>query len=86
MLTWFNMFGLEGKLEPGVRVLVTGKAGEYGGRKQMMQPAFTVLDGAEEVAARGARLEPVYPASAELSSAVIGRIAKGVVEARRCRR
>ena len=87
VLTWFNMHGLEHKLQPGTRLRVTGKVTEYKGRAQIMQPQFEVLKDETLNAERGtlkdeggARIDPVYPANAELTTHMIARLVRAVLE------
>jgi ATP-dependent DNA helicase RecG len=82
VLTWFNPYDLQKKLLPGTMVRVTGKVTMFRNRNQIVQGKVEVLDGkdAEALKPKGAHIEPVYPATADLPSPVIWRIAKGVVE------
>ncbi|HUO09833.1 MAG TPA: ATP-dependent DNA helicase RecG [Phycisphaerae bacterium] len=80
VLTWFNPFGLDKKLQPGMLVRVTGKVTSFRERRQMVQPQFEILDGKEEEGPKSARIEPVYPATMELPSAVLARVIAGVLD------
>ncbi len=80
VLTWFNPYGLSEKLQPGMVVRVTGKVTKFRERLQMVQPQFEILKGEDEERERkGARIEPVYPASVELPTQVLAKIIRGVV-------
>jgi ATP-dependent DNA helicase RecG len=82
VLTWFNPFGLQEKLLPGTMVRVTGKVTQFRGRFQIVQGKVEVLNekDAEMLAPKAARVEPVYPATADLPSPVIWRILKGMLD------
>jgi ATP-dependent DNA helicase RecG len=82
VLTWFNPFGLQEKLLPGTMVRVTGKVTMFRGRFQIVQGKVEVLNekDAAALAPKAARVEPVYPATADLPSPVIWRILKGMLE------
>src|SRR4029079_16999626 len=45
LLTWFNPWGLDQNLQPGMLVLVSGKVTMFRERFQMVQPKFEVLAG-----------------------------------------
>ncbi len=76
VLTWFNAFGMENKLQPGMLIRVAGKVTAYRDRFQMVNPQFEVLDESdpEHAASRSARIEPIYPASVELTTQILARI------------
>jgi ATP-dependent DNA helicase RecG len=76
ILTWFNPFGLDKKLQPGMLVRATGKVTAFRDRLQMVQPQFEVLDeaDAENAAPKSARIEPVYPATTDLTTQQLQRI------------
>ena len=82
VLTWFNPYDLVKKVLPGMAVRVTGKVTLFRNRLQMSQPKIEFLDGKDEatLAKKSARLEPLYAATQELSSTVIWRVLKGMVE------
>ncbi|MCL2646216.1 MAG: ATP-dependent DNA helicase RecG [Phycisphaerales bacterium] len=79
VLTWFNAYGLEHQLQPGMLIRVTGKVTSFNNRKQIVQPKFEILQGNEEER-KSARVEPVYPATVELSSAAIMRVIHGILD------
>jgi len=79
VLTWFNPYGLDKKLLPGMNVRVTGKVTVFRERFQMVQPQWEVLNG-EDVAPRSARIEAVYPATTNLPTAQLGKLIAGVIE------
>jgi ATP-dependent DNA helicase RecG len=76
VLTWFNPFGLDKKLQPGMLVRVTGKVTAFRERLQMVQPQFEILDESdpETAAPKSARIEPVYPATTDLTTQQLHRI------------
>ncbi len=73
---WFNAPYIADRLAPGAVVRLTGRVGEFGGQPQLVNPRLERLDDdAEPITSGGdARLEPVYPAAAELNSTAIARI------------
>ncbi|MGN6368282.1 MAG: ATP-dependent DNA helicase RecG [Phycisphaerae bacterium] len=81
VLTWFNPFGLDKKLQPGMLIRATGKVTQFRERFQIVQPKFEILDGREEETAKSARIEPVYPATTELPSHLLAKIIAGVIDA-----
>jgi ATP-dependent DNA helicase RecG len=56
--TWFNQRYLEGRIKPGMQIVVRGKIGEYLGRLQMSAPEWEVV-GRNDLSA--ARILPIYP-------------------------
>jgi ATP-dependent DNA helicase RecG len=80
VLTWFNSYGLENRIQPGMRVRATGKVTLYKNRRQITQPQYEILTEAEDPSPKSARIEPVYPATTELASAQIARLAGGVLD------
>jgi ATP-dependent DNA helicase RecG len=83
VLTWFNPYGLDKKLLPGMQVRVTGKVTVFRNRFQIAQPKYEILDGkgGEAAAPKSARIEPVYPATMELPSPQIAKLVAGVLDA-----
>ncbi len=79
-LIWFNAPWLQGKLNPGDRVRVQGKARAHKGGLQIANAAWELIaDEGAEPDERDERLRPVYPASERVSSrkieALIERLA-----------
>ncbi len=78
-LAWFNAPWMADKIEKGSIVRVTGRVGVYGNLAEMANPRITVLD--EDAPpvdeSMPARLEPVYPATAELPVRVIRKLILG---------
>lgn len=80
VLTWFHPYGLDKKIQPGMRVRVTGKVTLFRDRLQMAQPRYEVLPESESGSQDGdptladAKIEAVYPATEELTTQQIGRI------------
>ncbi len=75
---WFNGGYLRNQLEPGLRLVVSGKVTLYKYAKQFTNPRFTVIRDNEEFHPEdfgGA----VYPASAKISSPQIRRILRPLV-------
>jgi len=78
VLTWFNPYGISDKLQVGLTVRATGKVTMFGGRVQLAQPKFEVLDDAAEgVDDRiDSHIDAVYSATLELPTNVIARIVR----------
>jgi ATP-dependent DNA helicase RecG len=57
-VTWFNQSYLEGRINAGMQLLVSGKVDEYLGRLTMSAPAWEVV-GRTQVT--NARIQPIYP-------------------------
>ncbi len=80
ILTWFHMHGLEQKIVPGTLLRATGKVTAFKGRPQLVNPHYEILEqpagdvGRANAPPRTAGIEPVYPASSDLSSPIIARI------------
>lgn len=75
LLTWFNPHGLADKLKPGVRVRVTGKVASFRERLQMVQPRHEILtEETDDPTPIGAKIEPIYAATEELTTPQIARI------------
>ena len=70
VLTWFNRRDLAEKIKPETLLQAAGKAGLYKGRLQLVQPDIKVVDKLE-MAPRSDGIEPVYPASADVSKRFI---------------
>ncbi|MCP3902846.1 MAG: ATP-dependent DNA helicase RecG [Planctomycetes bacterium] len=85
LLTWFNAPWLRGKLHPGQRIRATGKMKRYGEWLQMVNPRWEVIEEdpvevADGDAPRDGRLRPIYPASEDVSSAVIELAVGAILE------
>lgn len=80
---WFNAPYVRDRIQPGAIVRLTGKVGEFGGLPQLVNPKVDLLDESAAPADESApaRLEPVYPASAELSSAAIAKLIRANLSA-----
>ncbi|MGC9469731.1 MAG: ATP-dependent DNA helicase RecG [Anaerolineae bacterium] len=57
-VTWFNQRHLEGRIRPGMQLLLSGKVDEYLGRLTMNMPEWEIV-GRTDVTS--ARIQPVYP-------------------------
>jgi ATP-dependent DNA helicase RecG len=75
-LCWFNAGWMRDKLERGMVIRATGRVTSYRNLPQLVNPRFEVLgaDAGPVDESQPAELEPVYPATMELSSRVIRRI------------
>ena len=75
VLTWFNPYGIDEKLSPGTHIRVTGKTTAFGGRIQIVQGKFQVLEAVDgDRVAAGPRIEAIYAATEEITSPQIARI------------
>jgi ATP-dependent DNA helicase RecG len=74
---FFNQRYLEGRFEPGMRVLMTGKVRRYNGL-QLTSPEFEILEEDEEVSGGG--IVPFYTAPAGLSQQLMRRFVRGALE------
>jgi len=57
-VTWFNQRYLEGRIRPGMQILVSGKVDEYLGRLTLNSPVWELV-GRKELT--NARIQPMYP-------------------------
>ena len=80
ILTWFNPFGIDKKIQPGMQLRATGKVTSFRDRFQMVQPQFEILDENNDLAPKSAKIDPVYPASVELPTHMLARIIGGVLD------
>ena len=82
VLTWFNPYDLQKKLLPGTMIRATGKVNLFRNRYQMVQAKIEVLNenDAEALKPKGARIEPIYPASLDLPSTLIWRVLKNLLD------
>ncbi|HDQ34997.1 MAG TPA: ATP-dependent DNA helicase RecG, partial [Chloroflexi bacterium] len=56
--TWFNQRYLEGRIKPGMQIVVSGKVDQYLGNLQLNSPAWEPLDRKD---LSNARIIPIYP-------------------------
>jgi len=77
-IVWFHGGYLQGQLEPGKVMMVSGKLNRYQYHLRMTNPKFVIMEGEGEVGAEYFS-GPVYPATAQLSSVQIKRIVQPVV-------
>ncbi|MBN1787450.1 MAG: ATP-dependent DNA helicase RecG [Sedimentisphaerales bacterium] len=75
---WFNGKYLQGKITPGMKLIVWGKTSQFKGQVQLTNPKFRIVE-AEQITAE-AFSGPVYPAAAGLSSRQIQKIISGSLE------
>ena len=75
-LSWFNAGWMRDRLERGMNIRATGRVTCYRDKPQLVNPRYEVLgaDARPVDESAPAELEPVYPATLELSSRVISRI------------
>lgn len=81
-LTWFNGTWLRGRLTPGMTVRVRGKVGFFRNMPQMVNPQWQAIDASdpESAAPVESKLRPIYPATADLSSAVLERTITSAIQ------
>ncbi len=77
-VVWFNGGYLRNQIEPGLRMMVSGKVGEYKYQKQFTNPRFTVIRDPEEIHPEDFG-GSVYPASAKISSRQIHRVIRPII-------
>ncbi|MGE5308258.1 MAG: ATP-dependent DNA helicase RecG [Deltaproteobacteria bacterium] len=78
---WFNQPYLKQYLRPQTSVILYGKAETYGGRLQMTNPEFEVVDGkSDDEALNVNRIVPVYPLLEGLGQRSIRRMMKQVID------
>jgi len=70
ILTWFNRRDLADKIKPETCLQAAGKAATYKGRMQLVQPEIKITEQIQ-VTPRTDGIEPVYPASADVSKRFI---------------
>ncbi|HVX84296.1 MAG TPA: ATP-dependent DNA helicase RecG [Phycisphaerae bacterium] len=80
VLTWFNPYGLDKKLLPGMLIRATGKVTSFRDRLQIVQPHYEILDEHADHAPKTARIEPVYPATTDLPSPMLAKIIGNVLD------
>ncbi|MFZ4573928.1 MAG: DEAD/DEAH box helicase, partial [Phycisphaerales bacterium] len=78
-LVFFNQAYMADKLKPGLKVRVVGKLDRYQQTLQIVNPKVEKLDEESPAPATDARLRPVYPAVAEISTATIEKVMQKVV-------
>jgi ATP-dependent DNA helicase RecG len=78
-LVFFNQAYMADKLKPGLQVRVVGKLDRYQQALQIVNPKVEKLDEETPAPATDARLRPVYPAVAEITTATIERVMQKVV-------
>ncbi len=79
-VTWFNAPWLRGKLHPGHRIRVWGKATRHGDYLQMVNPRWSMIDAQHETAPRAEGYQPIYPANERVGSETISRAVQSILE------
>lgn len=79
VLTWFNRRDLADKIKPETLLHAAGKAGTYKGRMQLVQPEIKLVEKIE-TAPPSDGMEPIYPASADLSKRFIADLVAQYLE------
>lgn len=79
---WFNANHVNGRIEQGQTIRLTGKVNTYRDEAQFINPRFEIIDEDDDPLANDTdRFEPVYPAVAQLNSRTIARIVATVLPA-----
>jgi ATP-dependent DNA helicase RecG len=81
LLTWFNATYLRRSIHPGMTLRAWGKTKRWGDYLQMVNPRWEAVEPDAEVAGREERWRPIYPASEEVSSAIIEQTIDSVLDA-----
>ncbi len=78
---WYHSPHLADQFRPGQVIRLTGKVGAYQDQATFANPVFQIInvDDGDPLANDAAMFEPVYPASASLTSRQIARIIRGVL-------
>ncbi len=77
---WYHSPYLVDRLRPGQIIRFTGKVGQHRDQASFANPTFKIIEDDEDPLAGDAEtFEPVYPASAALSSRQIARIIRGAL-------
>jgi ATP-dependent DNA helicase RecG len=79
-LSWFNSPWMKGKLHPGMRIRVSGKAKRYGDYIEMANPKWELVDPEKEHSVRAERYAPIYPATEGTPSSVIEQAVSAILE------
>lgn len=78
---WFNSAYLADRLHPGIVVRLTGKVSLRNDRPQIVNPEISIVgEGEDPFLMDRERREPVYPATASLSSRQIARVVGNILE------
>ncbi|MBN1259634.1 MAG: ATP-dependent DNA helicase RecG [Anaerolineae bacterium] len=77
-ITWFNQRYLEGRIKPGMQIVVSGKVDEYLGRLTMNSPEWEPL-GRQELDT--ARIVPIYPSTEGLTQRWMRQVVKRALSA-----
>ena len=67
-LTFFNGYGAQKDLQPGIRAMFSGKVGVYKGQLTLTNPNYVLLSDEADDEEEAKRPIPVYPATAKLTS------------------
>jgi ATP-dependent DNA helicase RecG len=73
-LSWFNQSWPATRFKEGQEVAASGKAGAFGGRLRIQNPAAEVLKGGEADQVHTGRIVPVHPAGEGVSTGTIRRL------------
>ena len=77
-VTWFNQPYLAKKLTTNSRIVLSGRVGEFRGRKVFQSPEWELLE-SDDLTHTG-RLVPVYPLTAGLYPRTVRRLVKGTLD------
>ncbi|MDD5077873.1 MAG: ATP-dependent DNA helicase RecG, partial [Candidatus Omnitrophica bacterium] len=77
---WFNQPYIKAYLQPGASLILYGKPELYGGRLQMNNPEFEMLEGGEADVLSLGRIVPVYSLPAGFSQRGLRRLIKSALD------
>jgi len=77
---WFNQPYLKQYFKPGREVVLYGKIDLYGGRLQMQNPEYEILDSESKDNLNCGRIVPIYSLVEKLSQRMLRRIVKGCLD------
>ena len=80
-VVWFNAAYLRDEIHPGMELQITGKVALYDDHRQMVNPKWRNVTGAEgaTTVVDGERYQPIYPTTEDLSSDQIARAVAGAL-------
>jgi ATP-dependent DNA helicase RecG len=79
LLKWFHGNYLRDKIRTGIHLAVSGKVSVWREHRQFLNPSYQILWDPATTQLDRDEMMPVYPAGGKLTSAIIGRIVRGVL-------
>ncbi len=76
---WFNQPYIKNVFEKGQKVIITGKASEYG-KLQLVNPEYEILDSEDYELINTGRIVPFYPVTEGFSQKVLRRVIKNLLD------